>query len=302
MLAIVIPYYKFTFFEKTLNSLARQTNKNFTVYIGDDASPESPLELINSYRNEFNIIYKRFSVNLGGTSLVQQWERCVNLSVEDWIMILGDDDELGDNVVESWFNNYEIFHEKSNVIRFASRFIFENVNKMSDVYKHPEWETATSSFYKKFKRVSRSSLSEYIFYRKSYLEHGFYNYPLAWNSDDHAWMEFSGNKPIYTINEGVVDVRVSEYNISGKRDNLITKNLSEILFYRFVISKKLNSYDSHQRFEFIKEYRKQIKKTRRLTLPEWLFIMYYCYIFLDYKSIKEGIHLLFKLENNKRKS
>ena len=42
MLAIVIPYYKLTFFEATLQSLADQTDKRFMVYIGDDASLESP--------------------------------------------------------------------------------------------------------------------------------------------------------------------------------------------------------------------------------------------------------------------
>ena len=45
MLAIVIPYYKYTFFEETLLSLQNQTNKKFNVYIGDDASPENPLDL-----------------------------------------------------------------------------------------------------------------------------------------------------------------------------------------------------------------------------------------------------------------
>jgi hypothetical protein len=40
MLAIVIPYYKRTFFEETLQSLAKQTDKRFVVYVGDDAGQE----------------------------------------------------------------------------------------------------------------------------------------------------------------------------------------------------------------------------------------------------------------------
>jgi len=38
MLAIVIPYYKRTFFEETLQSLANQTDKRFQVYVGDDTN------------------------------------------------------------------------------------------------------------------------------------------------------------------------------------------------------------------------------------------------------------------------
>ena len=49
MLAIVIPYYKIIFFEKTLESLAKQTDKRFHVYIGDDGSPNAPLELLKKY-------------------------------------------------------------------------------------------------------------------------------------------------------------------------------------------------------------------------------------------------------------
>ena len=46
MLAIIIPYYKIVFFEETLKSLSEQTDKRFKVYIGDDASPENPANLI----------------------------------------------------------------------------------------------------------------------------------------------------------------------------------------------------------------------------------------------------------------
>jgi hypothetical protein len=35
MLAIIIPYYKLTFFLATLESLANQTDNRFTVYIGE---------------------------------------------------------------------------------------------------------------------------------------------------------------------------------------------------------------------------------------------------------------------------
>ena len=35
MLAIVIPYYKYSFFEETLISLSNQPDKRFKIYIGD---------------------------------------------------------------------------------------------------------------------------------------------------------------------------------------------------------------------------------------------------------------------------
>ena len=106
MLAIVIPYYKINFFGATLESLANQTNKQFKVYIGDDASLDNPKELLDKYQDQFNFVYQKFEENLGGISLVQQWNRCIALSSnEDWIIILGDDDVLESNCVESFYSN-----------------------------------------------------------------------------------------------------------------------------------------------------------------------------------------------------
>lgn len=164
MLAIVIPYYKLTFFEETLESLVNQTDKRFKVYIGDDASPEDPTLLLEKYKTKFDFVYQRFETNLGGTSLTQQWDRCIALSGdEEWIMILGDDDVLGDNVVASWYENYNVFNERANVVRFATKLVFEETQTVSEIYTHKVWELATDSFYRKFEHQTRSSLSEHIF-------------------------------------------------------------------------------------------------------------------------------------------
>lgn len=294
MLAIIIPFYKLTYFEATLRSLAIQTDKRFKVYIGDDSSTENPDNLLEKYRGQFEFVYHRFESNLGGTSLVRQWERCIALSKkEEWIMILGDDDVLGETVVASWYENHVYFNLKSNLVRFASKLIFEKSNTISVLYTHPVWENATDSFYRKLKEVSRSSLSEYIFSRASYEKHGFYNYPLAWNSDDHAWLEFSDDKPIYTINGSVVFVRMSLLNITGNRNNILDKNLSEIEFYKFLISNRFKFYDNKQRLEIMKKYGKEIKKTRDLNYSEWVFVLYYCLISFNLGYLRKGFNMLF---------
>lgn len=294
MLAIIIPYYKLSFFDETLDSLANQTDMRFRVYIGDDASPENPSDLLEKYKDKLDFVYHRFGDNLGSVSLVKQWKRCIDLiNGEEWLMVLGDDDVLGNDVVESWYENFKHFNLKSNLVRFASKLVFEQSNTLSSLYTHPVWESATDSFYRKFKQVSRSSLSEYIFSKASYTKYGFYNYPLAWNSDDRAWLDFSDNKPIYTINDSIVFVRMSSLNITGRRDNLISKNLSEIQFYKFLISNKFKFYVTNQRLELIQKYGKEIKRTRKLNLSEWIFIVYYCLIFFNVGFLKKGLSMLF---------
>ena len=38
-LAIIIPAYKAAYLDRTLDSLSQQTDKEFSIYIGDDNSP-----------------------------------------------------------------------------------------------------------------------------------------------------------------------------------------------------------------------------------------------------------------------
>lgn len=48
-IAIVIPAYKCRFLRQTLDSIVVQTCRSFTVYIGDDASPQNLKEIVSDY-------------------------------------------------------------------------------------------------------------------------------------------------------------------------------------------------------------------------------------------------------------
>ncbi|WP_300485947.1 glycosyltransferase family 2 protein [Flavobacterium sp.] len=273
MLAIVIPYYKIQFFEETLRSLANQTDKRFTVYIGDDASPDDPSGLLERFSGQFPFEYHRFETNKGGNSLVRQWDRCIDLiNDEEWIMILGDDDVLSDNTIASWYYNYEQFKDKTNVVKFASKIIFQETARISDPFLHPVWEKATESFFKKTKALTRSSLSEYIFTKKAYDTYGFYDYPLAWYSDDRAWIDFSEQKSIYTINESFVFIRFSEMNISGRQDNTVLKKKAKEQFFGDFILKKLALFSKKERLDLLLTYEVAVKDQRKLVFKEWLLL------------------------------
>lgn len=275
-LAIVIPYYKLSFFEETLKSLKTQSDQRFKVYIGNDASPENPETLLNNYTSQLNAVYHKFDTNIGGTSLVKQWDRCIGLvESEEWIMILGDDDYLGKDVVKSFYEKYDYFKKATNVVRFASQMLFGEDKIDSEIYKHPVWEKAKDSFYRKHKCRTRSSLSEHIFSKKQYLKYKFFNYPLAWHSDDRAWFEFSEQMPIYTINEAEVYVRVSPESISGKQDNLDNKRVSSSLFYNYLVNQKLNDFNKIQRIEIVKSYLERTLIVRKVKFKEWLFLWHF---------------------------
>jgi glycosyltransferase involved in cell wall biosynthesis len=270
MLAIIIPYYKSIYFKETLSSLVAQTNKNFNIYIGDDNSPEDPRLMLKDYQDQLNINYKRFERNLGSISLTKQWERCIELTKnENWLMILGDDDKLSPEVVQSFYDHYPLFNNKSNVIRFGSRIIFEETNSISGVFQHPIWEKADDSFLRRYRGETRSSLSEYIFSKKKYQKYGFYNYPLAWHSDDRAWLEITDNKPIYSINESIIYFRESAINITGRIDNEEQKKYASKEFYKH-LSLKHSLFSKEHRLMFARIHERYLRNDGEISVKEWL--------------------------------
>lgn len=276
MIAIVIPYYKKKFFTRTLESLAAQSDKRFRVYIGDDASPENPKDLIEEYAAKFVLKYKRFEDNLGAISLTQQWERCIALSTdEEWIIILGDDDYFSLNLIESFYQHKTVFSEKVNVVRFAKQNIFDDQDRMVPTQYNPEFETVANFYYRRITGHTTSTLSEYVFTRKSYDKFGFYNYPLAWQSDNRAWFEFSDNKPIYSINDAVVFVIRSTQSITGSNIYSEEKREANLSFYNYLIKEKLNLFSIQQAIRVLHKYENEIKHNGKITFAIYVFLLPY---------------------------
>jgi hypothetical protein len=198
---------------------------------------------------------------------------------EEWLMILGDDDYLGDNVVEEFYKNFHQLNTNTNVVRFASKIVNQEFNSISETYIHPKWENAADSFFRKFQFLTRSSLSEYIFKRECYNKFKFNEFPLAWYADDMAWIEFSDNKPIFSINDAVVFFRFSNKNISGREDNLRDKDYSKFLFYEKLIKNQLDYFNSAQRELLLLEFGVIAKNQNHLEMN---------FFYIAFELIKNG--------------
>ena len=301
MLAIVIPFYKINFFEENLASLASQTNKNFNVYIGDDASPDNPEALIGTYKNMLNITYKRFDENLGGTYLTKQWDRCLDLiKEENWVILLCDDDLLSENVVEEFFKKQEeIKNSISKVVRFATQEINEKGEKTSNIFTQPQFQNYNDVFYSRFFGGSRSSLSEHIFSVDQYKKYGFRDLPLAWHADDLAWLEFSEFGPVYTIDEALLYFRISTINIS--RPNYLLKEKQEIsyVFFSIVIDEYLKKFKKETIAAIIKKYELM---TYAMNKGNFGFLTKFLPIFLKHFGLLESIKFSRRVFLNRKRN
>lgn len=236
-LAIVIPAFKQVYFQETLASIAAQSCKDFTLYIGDDASRFDLKNIVNLYDNQIEIVYKRFYKNLGSTDLVAHWERCLEMvEDEDWIWLFSDDDVMDKNCVEEFYRmistkpSFDLYHFNVNTINSQGSII--------ESFPFPDQLSVEDFFYGRSVLGLRSYVVEYIFRKAHFVKiGGFENFDLAWGSDDALWIKLGKDKGIKTIPNANVCWRKSEYNISpNSKDQKILerKFRSKIVFLNWV--------------------------------------------------------------------
>ncbi|WP_276133806.1 glycosyltransferase [Polluticoccus soli] len=215
-LAIVIPAFKETYFDKALNSLANQTLKNFTVYIGNDNSPYDLDSIVAKYVGRMDIVYKRFDNNIGSKDIVQQWERCIALTREEpWLWLFSDDDIADSNCVEAFFallesgSPFDVCRFNTSVIDGQGKFAWATP-------VGPNYESSEEMAYHLLLSKRGNSMPDHIFSRSVYNSSGgFVHTPYAAGADWATSMLFSRNKGIYIIPGASISWRNSGLNITS---------------------------------------------------------------------------------------
>lgn len=234
-LAIVIPAFKSEYFHAALESISKQSCKDFTLYIGDDASPYNLMAIADQFRDNTELVYHRFTENTGLIDLAKQWDQCVGLTEnEEYIWLFSDDDLMPENAVELFYKTIDQGKE-FDLYRFNIRQIDKNGLFISEPTTHPETESAEDFIYRRLKGETLSSVSEYIFSRKVYNRTGgFVHFPLAWCTDDASWYLFGNQSGIFTIAGNPVCWRISEINLSAPGKNKEEKYRATLLFLNWL--------------------------------------------------------------------
>ena len=215
-LAIIIPAYKAKFLPAALESIAAQTCKDFTLYIGDDCSPEPIGDIVEQYRDKIELVFQRFAANIGGKDLVAQWERCIAMSHnEPYIWLFSDDDVMEPSCVEKLLKQIENMKGAYDLYHFDVKEINEEGEVTKALPEYPQVLGAYDFYKGKNTGRCRSYVVENVFSRRIYEQSGgFKNFDLAWGSDVATWCIFCGNKGMYKIPDTHVRWRRSSQNIT----------------------------------------------------------------------------------------
>lgn len=195
-LAVVIPAFRAHYLGEALESLARQTDQNFSIYIGDDASPEDLVSVIDSFSDRLTLHYHRFQNNLGGSSLTAQWHRCLELCDEPWVWVFSDDDIAHPECVSAFHDalrNSNTHGAYPGLYRFQLDIIDGNNEVIFRAKPHPEKESITE-FFQAFltDRQRHWREQDHIFNREALIRQGgFVDFPKGLYSDYATWLALS---------------------------------------------------------------------------------------------------------------
>ena len=217
-LAIIIPAYKEGYLNKTLLSLAAQTNKNFTVYVGDDNSPHDLKAICDKYTGSLSLHYHRFAENTGGKDLVKQWERCVSLKKEEeWTWLFSDDDIAEEGCVEAFFAALKRTEEHYDVYRFNTITIDQHDALIAESEYSPEQENAMCLAYHILLSRRGNTMPDQIFRSAAYREWGgFVNFYFAQAADWATTINFAYKRGLFTIGGPRIKWRLSGKNVSSQ--------------------------------------------------------------------------------------
>jgi glycosyltransferase involved in cell wall biosynthesis len=215
-LAIIIPAFKPDFLKEALDSLLSQTDRRFSLYVFDDASPHNLQEIVDFADSDNVIHYHRFEENMGRHSLAKHWNRCIRMAgAEPWVWLFSDDDLADPNCVEAFYQT-KSDHPGHNAYRFNTC----KISADGEIIKEntfPETFDAADFLNLKLSYTEESYVVETVFSRDIFEQAGgIPELPLAWASDDLFTVNLSLNGNIRTISGARVQWRFSDKNISGK--------------------------------------------------------------------------------------
>jgi glycosyltransferase involved in cell wall biosynthesis len=212
--SICIPAFKSTYLNECIKSVLNQTVNDFELIVLNDCSPE-PIEEIVMKNTDLRIRYYKNEKNVGAYNLTDNWDKCLELSNGECIVMMGDDDRLTPNYLAEFSNLIENYPELA-VYHCRSKIIDDDGCVMTLTPSLPSYERVYDSIWHRLRQLRFNYISDYV-YRRSELiaQGGFFKLPLAWGSDDITAFIASAEKGIAHTNLPVFEYRSNRLSITS---------------------------------------------------------------------------------------
>ena len=220
--SILIPAYKSKFLHNAISSVLNQTYNKFEIIIVDDCSPENLWNTVKLFHDD-RIRFFRNEEGFGAVNVVGNWNKCLNYANGDYVICMGDDDELAEGCLEKYVKlisdnpGFNVYHTRMAII-----------NENSVVYdiqeERPLVESVYSAIWHTWRKERRHVLGDWLFKVKELKEiGGFVNFPCAWGSDGITAFKLAANNGIVNSSYVGFKYRMSILTISSDDSSVYSR-------------------------------------------------------------------------------
>ena len=238
--SIFIPAYKVSFLKEAIQSVVCQSYPDWELIILNDSSPYDIESVVRDFDDK-RISYLVNPKNVGAVDVVNNWNKCLEMSSGEYVICIGDDDMLHKDCLKVY---YDYIIKYPNVNAFHSRSIIVN-EKGENLYltdARPEMESVFALMSHRMKE--EQFIGDFCF-KASVLKSvgGYYYLPLAWGSDDMTAFLCSKSNGIVNVSTPIFYYRKSSVNITSTGSSELKIKSLNILHDCYVELLKEKSFD-----------------------------------------------------------
>jgi glycosyltransferase involved in cell wall biosynthesis len=205
-----------------------QSYENIEIIIVNDASPEDIDSIVLVYSDDKRIRYYKNDVNLGSTSLVRNWNKCLDFANGEFFVLASDDDLYDENFVAEMVSLSKKYPQSD---LFHSRVA--HIDKEGDIFNLtplcPEFESCFDFVWHRICGYRLQYAPDFMCRTKALrLINGFVEFPAAWFSDDATWFLLAKQGGVAYSSKVLFYFRYSGINISSSgyiEDKIEANNL-----------------------------------------------------------------------------
>jgi len=231
--SFVLPAFKARFLDQAIDSILNQSYPDFELIIVDDASPEN-LKIIVTYYQDPRIKYFRNEENIGGASLVEQWNHSIQFATGDYIVLAADDDVYHPQFLEQCLVLAERY-PRVDLIRSRVELINEENRTLGIDGVLPEHCSKYQFLYSWVGATALTCIGNFMFRASVLLQKKFIDFPFAYGADVASTIMMAENG-VANTSEMLFQFRKSSIHLSGSKAHLGPKLKATTMLYSWVMN------------------------------------------------------------------
>lgn len=218
--SVIIPNYNHAqYLEERINSVLRQTYKDFELIILDDCSTDNSSEVIEKYRENPHVSFIVYNQQNSGSTF-KQWDKGISLAKGDYIWIAESDDSCKDCFLERAISQFKA--NKNVAVVFAYSFSFNANGEVTGGIRPAGdsivWDGKRFIRERMFRGTAITNASMAVFSRKCALSIG-KDYQACIGAGDYLfWVNMAETGAVVELREPLNFCRKHAMNVTKKRD------------------------------------------------------------------------------------